>query len=200
MNRAAVFAAVLASILLAIFVSSASADVQICPPGPAAGQCEQPQGLATDFETGNLYVADKANNRIDVFESDGSFVMAFGWGVDSGSKKLETCTAATTCQAGTAGTGAGQLSAPNSVAVDNDPTSASQHDVYVFDANQRIEKFDPEGKFLLRLGSEGLGKCQFSTGGSGAVQNSVGVGPGGVVYATNSPNVGPGLLFVDRIE
>src|SRR4051812_36672180 len=113
--------AVSIAILFALFAfaPAASADLNICTPGTAAGKCESPQGVAADNETGRLYVADFGNNRIDVFESDGPFVLALGWGVDTKAPELQPCTTASTCNAGTAGSGAGQFDNPQWVAVDN---------------------------------------------------------------------------------
>ena len=53
------------------------------------------------------------------------FIKAYGWGVSDGASQFETCTS--TCQAGIAGGGAGQLFYPNGVATD------SSGDVYVSD-------------------------------------------------------------------
>jgi NHL repeat len=138
---------------------TASAELSICGPGTgpgnpgsAAGKCEDPRGVATDFETGRLYVADAGNNRIDVFESDGTFVMAFGWGVDTGANALQSCTTASKCQAGIPGTGAGQFDSPTWIAVDNDPSSLSQHAVYVGTDSSRVQKFDPAGNFISAFG------------------------------------------------
>lgn len=103
-----------------------------------------------DFETGRLYVVDQDNERINVFAEDGSFVMAFGWGVDTGAPEAQTCTAASGCQAGIAGAGSGQFDNPTHIAVDNDPESPSHHDLYVSDlGNLRVQKFDldAEGNF-----------------------------------------------------
>jgi NHL repeat len=38
-------------------------------------------GIAVDQTTGDVYVTDQANNRIDEFSVVGSFVRAFGWDV-----------------------------------------------------------------------------------------------------------------------
>jgi hypothetical protein len=131
-----------------LWAASASADSTLCPKGSAAGRCENPQGVATDFETGRIYVADRGNNRIDVFKANGEFEFAFGWGVDTGAAALEKCT--TVCQKGLAGAGDGELAGARRVAVDNS-AGPSEHDVYVFDSdNQRVEKFGPNGEFLLK--------------------------------------------------
>ena len=70
-----------------------------------------------------------------------SFSSAFGFGVSNGESKLETCTSS--CLAGIAGSGSGQLKEPNGVAVD------SEGDVWVADRlNNRIEKFSASGGLL----------------------------------------------------
>ena len=72
------------AILAALALAPASlAATSFCPPGSGTGQCSDPQGLATDFGTGRVYVADTGNNRVNVFESDGEFLFAVGWDVVS---------------------------------------------------------------------------------------------------------------------
>jgi hypothetical protein len=162
----------------------ARADLRFCPPGEEAGQCDEQAGVATDFEEERLYVADKANNRIDVFAVDGSFLFAFGWKVDKSApaEELQTCTTISGCQKGSAGTGDGQLSKPRRVAVDNGP-SASHHDVYVFDSgNLRVQKFSPAGAFLKKAGSEGTGPGQFND-----EVDLLAVAPSGEVYVSDMP-------------
>ena len=138
--------------LIVLLAPTASAQSTICTPGPEAGKCSRPGGVAVDREKSLLYVADKENNRIDVFNVNGSFVMAFGWGVADGTTNApQTCTG--TCFAGIAGSGSGQLRSPSSIAVDNAAASASHHDVYVVEnPNHRVQKFDPEGHFLRMFG------------------------------------------------
>jgi DNA-binding beta-propeller fold protein YncE len=41
--------------------------------GKAAGEIDTPHGIALD-SAGRVYVADRANNRIQIFEPDGKFV------------------------------------------------------------------------------------------------------------------------------
>ena len=146
-----------ASFILALALSAtAAADVSVCSAGSGAGQCERPQGLAVDRESGRLYVADQHNNRIDVFGPSGAFEMAFGWGVADGEAELQRCgpaavPATSKCRQGLEGGGAGEFSELGDVAVDNDPASPSHHDVYVLDG-PRVQKFDPAGNFLLTWG------------------------------------------------
>ncbi len=196
--------AAMALLLLAI-APGVSAFKVISTPGEGAGQIQNPEGLAVDFETGRLYVADQASNRIAVFDATGAFLRAFGWGVKTGASEFEVCT--TSCRKGIAGDGKGQFNHPGAIAVDNDPASPSFHDVYVADtANNRIQKFDPEGNFILTFGggvnktvtgnvctaasgdvcgegSDGFGEGEFSTSERGIF---VGVGPGGTVYVVDS--------------
>jgi DNA-binding beta-propeller fold protein YncE len=198
----AVFAA------LALAGPAAFADTVVSEAGTGAGRTSNPQGLAVDFETGRLYVADQANNRIDVFGPTGAFLFAFGWGVDTGAPEAQTCTTASSCNAGTAGSGSGQLSAPDAIAVDNDPASPSFHDIYVTDfGNRRIEKFSHTGEFILALGggvdktvpgnictaasghicgagANGTGSGEFSSVAGSSIP--VAVGPGGTVYMADS--------------
>ena len=140
------------------FNSTARADVGICSTGSGAGQCEDTRGVAVDAETGSTYLADRGNNRIDVFGPGPAhaFAFSFGWGVASGAAELQSCGPEATpptasCLRGLATGGAGSFSSLGDLAVDNDPTSPSHRDVYVLDG-KRIQKFDPEGNFLLTFG------------------------------------------------
>ena len=115
----------------------------------AAGETTGPAGMAADPVSGHIYVADYFNKRISEFTAWGEFVKAWGWGVRDGSAEPQTCTVATTCRRGLPGGGAGQLDGPQGVALD------SAGDVYVFEsANLRVQKFDPEGNFLLAFGGD----------------------------------------------
>ncbi len=54
---------------------------------------------------------------------------------------------------GSLGSGAGQLSGPTGVAVDENPASSSYGDVYVADSgNARIDKFNTKGEFIMAWG------------------------------------------------
>ena len=105
--------------------------------GGAAGQLAAPQGAAVSG--GEVFVADRDNSRISVFDAaTGEFVRAFGKNVDGSGGN--TCT--TSCQAGQAGGAAGQLSYPSAVAIAGD-------ELYVADYyNSRIDVFTTEGEFL----------------------------------------------------
>jgi hypothetical protein len=81
--------------------------------GTGNGQFDGPYGVAVD-STGNIYVADTGNDRIQVFDSSGAFLF----------------------EVGTYGTGNGQFDRPNGIAVD------STGKIYVADSgNNRIQVF-----------------------------------------------------------
>jgi DNA-binding beta-propeller fold protein YncE len=145
--------------LLKQFCKGAQGEPQI----GEAGHCFIPRGMAVNPTTGNLYVADQANNRIQEFSAWGSFLRAWGWDVvasgpdDTVANEFEICDAeahpADVCQTGSEGGGFGQfgpVTGPQGVAVD--PQSG---DVYVVDRNNhRVEKFDAEGHPLLMFGGD----------------------------------------------
>jgi hypothetical protein len=135
-------------------VPSAAATVaQFGSKGEGAGQFFEPSGVAVFQQTGDVYLADTNNARLDKFGPEGAFLFAVGWGVLNGEDRLEVCSSE--CRAGIPGAGAGQFSGPDGVAVDNNPASESYGDVYVVDSqNHRVQKFDSTGHFLLTFGKE----------------------------------------------
>jgi DNA-binding beta-propeller fold protein YncE len=83
------------------------------------------RGVAVDG-SGNVFVADTNNNRLQKFTSTGTFLTTWG----------------------SSGTGDGQFTNPFGVATD------SSGNVFVADANNnRIQKFDANGTFLTMWGS-----------------------------------------------
>lgn len=149
--------------------------------GTGAGQFADPRGIAVEQETGDVYITDSNDQRVEKFDAAGDFLLAWGFGVADGKNEPQTCTA--TCLAGLGGEGPGQF-APHSaegVAVDNDPLSASHGDVYVIDAqNNRVEKFDPSGTFLLMFGREvnATTKGDICAAGETCQKGEPGSGPG----------------------
>jgi hypothetical protein len=67
--------------------------------GSGAGQLgvgSSPGSIAIHPGTGDVFVGSLF--RINQYGMDGSFVRAFGWGVDSGAEQFEVCTVASGCQ------------------------------------------------------------------------------------------------------
>jgi hypothetical protein len=135
-------------------------------PGSGDGQFASPSGVAVDEQTGELYVSDTENNRVEQFEperdAEGAivgyrFVSAWGWGVADGEKQYEVCTSG--CLAGLKGAREGQFDKPGQIAVDNSTSSTdpSRGDVYVLanhiDEKSTVEKFSSDGAYLGRVTS-----------------------------------------------
>jgi len=122
--------------------------------GSGEGEFNFPFGADVD-SSGNVYVADYTNNRIQKFDSSGNFVSMFGWGVSDGSSAFQVCTSS--CQIGSGGSGNGQFFGPRDVAID------SSDNIYTIESNgNRVQKFDSSMNFLLKFGSSGSGNGQFN--------------------------------------
>ena len=103
--------------------------------GYGDGQFHRIHDLDFDPSESLLYVVDRDNHRIQVFDKSGNF--KFKWGSD--------------------GKGDGQFHVPYSVDVD------SAGNVWVADRNNnRIQKFDKDGNFLFKFGSPGSGTGEFN--------------------------------------
>jgi hypothetical protein len=132
--------------------------------GSGAGQFQTPVGVAVQPTSGNVYVADSSNARVERFDANGNFIAAWGWGVADGMAHSEVCTA--NCQAGIPGSGAGQFSNPTSIA-------ASSNRVYVGDAgNNVVLVFDPKGNFLATIDGTTTPQGHFVTVAGVAVDQS----------------------------
>jgi hypothetical protein len=160
--------------------------------GGGAGQLNFPDGAAVDG-SGNVYVSDTGSDRVDEFSAAGAFVKAYGWGVSDGGSAFETCTS--TCRAGSAGGGAGQLNQPEGVAIDG------SGNVYVTDPhNYRVDEFSAAGAFVKAYGwgvSDGgsayetcTSTCRAGISGGGAGQlnypDGVAIDGTGNVYVTDT--------------
>ncbi|HTU85922.1 MAG TPA: hypothetical protein VMF57_10130 [Solirubrobacteraceae bacterium] len=158
-------------------------------PGAAAGEFQTPNEVATD-SSGDVYVSDNENSRIDEFSADGAFIKAYGWGVSDGASKFETCTS--TCQAGIAGGGAGQLDVPTGVATN------SAGDVYVSDyGNNRIDEFSAAGAFIKAYGwGVSDGANEFETCTSTCQAGHFGYGAGELAHADGVATDGAGDVYV----
>jgi tripartite motif-containing protein 71 len=101
--------------------------------GHGDGQVSRPWGLCVDRD-GNILVADRRNNRVQIFYPDGSFKHKFG----------------------IKGTGNGEFDLPAGICTD------PQNRIIVVDKdNHRIQIFSTIGNFLLKFGSYGKDCAQF---------------------------------------
>jgi hypothetical protein len=97
--------------------------------GGGNGELYSPRVAAVD-NSGNVYVTDAGNSRIQKFSSSGKFIAKWG----------------------SLGRGNGQFNWPRGIAVDN------SGNVYVADTfNNRIQRFSSSGAYLSKWGSWGTG-------------------------------------------
>jgi hypothetical protein len=107
----------------------------------AAGGMSTPQGIAIEQSTGNLYVTDQLNRRVDVFSATGVFQGAFAWNVKvtEPAEELQLCTAASGCKAGSNGANSGQIGTTIGYpAID----PANGHILIASKFNRRVDEFE----------------------------------------------------------
>ena len=100
--------------------------------GAGNGQFSSPADVAVDQSTGDVYVVDSANERVEKFEAGGKYLSQF-----NGSQ-----------------TPAKAFSSPSEIAVDNstNPLDASAGDVYVVDKNNAVvDKFTSAGVYVGQI-------------------------------------------------
>ncbi len=116
--------------------------------------------IAQDQSTGDIYMADSGNHRVQKFDENGNFLLMWGYGVKNGADEFQVCSAPETCQAGLAGVAPGQFGNPSAIAVDNS-SGPNQGRVYVEDPNcwcgegrNAILKFSPTGQWQGTINGE----------------------------------------------
>jgi glucose/arabinose dehydrogenase/plastocyanin len=96
--------------------------------GRGQERLSEPAGIAADPSSGNIYVADTSNNRIQVFSNNGTFISKWG----------------------KYGTADGSFNSPTGIASDQ------QGNIYVADtSNDRIQVFSNNGTFISKWGTYG---------------------------------------------
>jgi len=171
--------------------------------GSGDGQFARPRGVAVD-SSGNVYVSDYNNARIQKFTSNGNFVTKWGkWGTANGmfdgpqgiavdssgyvyvaesggyNHRIQkfTSNGAFVTKWGTRGSGDGQFETPLWITVDNSGY------VYVTEVqNNRVQKFTSTGTYVAKWGSKGSGDGQFNYPAGIAIDNS------GYVYVVDGNN------------
>jgi NHL repeat len=115
----------------------------------------EPAGVAVDEATGDVYVVDRGNDRIEQFRpilnasgvlTGEEFLAAWGYGVADGKEEYELCTSE--CRAGLPGSGKGQFKEAGAIAIDNSPAGHQQLYVDVSSAAKRPEvwRFPSDGE------------------------------------------------------
>ena len=169
--------------------------------GSGNGEFQDISGVAVD-SSGNVYVADAGNGRIQTFTSTGTYLTQWATACNKGvavhptsgtvyvadgdfngggvSRFSSTGTLLT--QWGTPGSGNGAFTYVGGIAVD--PTSGN---VYVTDSNyegsaHRVQEFSPTGTYLTQWGHRGGANSQF------IIPRGLAIGPNGNVYVADSFN------------
>jgi DNA-binding beta-propeller fold protein YncE len=150
--------------------------------GSGNGQFNHPEGTAVD-SSGDLWVTDEENTRVEEFSSSGAFLGSYGskgtgeeqfsnpWGIAinqstgnvyvsdaTNNRIIELSSSRKFVRAfGSTGSGNGQLTKPLGLTID------SHGNVYVADnANNRVEEFSETGAYIGQFGSKGSGNGQFN--------------------------------------
>jgi prepilin-type N-terminal cleavage/methylation domain-containing protein len=106
--------------------------------GPGNGQLRNPQGIAID-SSGNIWVVDAGNSRVQKLTSNGSYLMQVG------------CGGSGHCAASSAN---GMLANPQGVAID------SSGNIWEVDYdNQRVQEFNSAGTWLRSIGGPPASTC-----------------------------------------
>jgi autotransporter-associated beta strand protein len=139
-------------------------------------------GIAVD-PSGNIYLGDNSNSRVQKFDSSGTYVSQFGTlgtgngqfngsvtgvAIDSSGNiyvadgvldRVQKFNSSGTyvSQFGSTGTGDGQFDTPFGIAID------PSDNIYVVDGvNSRVQKFDSSGTYVSKFGTLGTGNGQFT--------------------------------------
>lgn len=150
--------------------------------GSGEGEFSHPSGVAVGPK-GNIYVADRGNNRVQVFSPKGTFLGAFGrsgslpgqfreivdlavdaaeniYVVDRGNDRIAKydSTGVLLWETGKSGGQDGEFRGPENIQISPD------NEIYVLDAgNARVQIYDSNGKFVRKFGSEGSEAGQFKS-------------------------------------
>jgi sugar lactone lactonase YvrE len=153
--------------------------------GSTGGKLSSPSGIVID-SSGNVWVTDTGNTRVVEFGKAGEFLATFGTNVNKtkveaagtqAEKNLCTAASKNVCQAGTAGSGEGQMKEPVGIA------ASSGGNLYVVEkGNGRVEKFSPTGAILANFGGPGSGSGQLLE------PTAVAVAPDASIWVADSGN------------
>lgn len=172
--------------------------------GTGNGALSDPRGVAVDQDSGQVYVSDTANFRVNVYDGVGNFLRSFGWDVvesgpgDAGAG-YEVCIAADgdTCKAGVPGGGEGQVGngglgrLARQVAVSPGDGNPATGTVFLADTgNRRIGTYGFDGSSPASFGSAAVF--------DGGQPEQLAVDSRGIVYASNRH--GDGSQPIERYD
>ena len=139
--------------------------------GGKKGQFSNPFGVSVHYLTGNIFVADMSNNRVQVFDKDGKYLYKFGDKDGAGKMENPVCIdffqnkvfvsqATSDCllvydlngtflqQIGTQGEGEGQFNNPHGITINQ-----SDGEIFVCDrSNHRVQLFSKDLQFKSQFG------------------------------------------------
>lgn len=141
--------------------------------GTSNGEFDSPRGIATD-SSGNIFVADTGNGRVQKFDSEGDYLAQFACATqsvaldssgnifvaDTGSGRVQKfdSTGTFVLQFGTHGSGDGEFYGLIDIAIDSDGSIFT-----VEEEGSRVQKFDSTGNYISQFGTSGSGDGQFDT-------------------------------------
>jgi YD repeat-containing protein len=125
--------------------------------GSGSGQLSAPGDVARD-SSGNLWVVNTANNRIEKFNAKGEFIAKYG----------------------SYGSGDGQFKHPTAIAL----TKPSGYVLVADSGNNRIQKLTPAGAYHSKFGTKGTGNGQFG----GAGPEGIAFGPESNIWVSDTYN------------
>jgi DNA-binding beta-propeller fold protein YncE len=138
--------------------------------GSGDGEFSGPSGVAVSQATGDVYVADEGNNRVQYFDAAGGYLGQFdGSGTLSGEVSASP---------------SGQFSSPDDLAVDNSTSVSdpSRGDVYVLDSGHNvIDKYSPTGEYIGQI-------TEAASGATLGALKGVAVDPNGELWVYQASN------------
>ena len=165
--------------------------------GVGEGMFANPAYLALHPASGNLYVFDGSNFRVQEFAFDDagtpgdpsddvpSFVRAWGWGVQDGGNEFQVCVSS--CQEGLMGSGVGQFNGNGRPSGNGIAVSPVDGDVFVVDAGadvRRIQRFNDDGS------PDAGGAIESPSRFGSLAPQAVAIDSAGVLYAADTQNNG----------
>ncbi|HEY1687255.1 MAG TPA: hypothetical protein VGF95_00145 [Solirubrobacteraceae bacterium] len=180
--------------------------------GAGAGMLSKAAGVAVEQVSGDVFVVDNFNRRVEKFNSSGQFLLAFGFDVNkvktaalasppsaAEQKAADLCVAGEECQAGVASSAEGAFESPaerpgfgEAQAIATAGAEGSER-VYVGD-KARIEAFASSGEFVEQLSLSSISATEKVTTLAGSSAGEVFFAYDGVTGVHEAVTNGSGAL------